>query len=82
MIEFKSKNIDGEIKSWSFENPQALEDVWNSEDADVPANDDPVWDIKIDGEYVELGLTIEETSDVDDCVWFEDFLTYLGIEIW
>lgn len=71
-VSFKSENIDGEIREWNT-TVQKLVDEWQY-GLDVPANDDPVWDIYIDGYYVELAPEKE--------AWFEDLLTYLGVNIW
>ena len=71
-VSFKSENIDGEIREWNT-TVQKLVDEWKY-GLDVPANDDPVWDIFIDGYYVELAPEKE--------AWFEDLLTYLGVIIW
>ena len=83
MIIFKSKNIDGEIREWKFDSAKDLEDAWNSPDADVPANDDPVFDVEVDGKaiWVDRKPDKDETEQ-DIAVWFEDLLTYVGIEIW
>ena len=65
-VSFKSENIDGEIREWNT-TVKKLVDEWQY-GLDVPANDDPVWDICIDGYYVELAPKKE--------AWFEDLLTY------
>jgi len=50
MIKFKSENVDGIETQWEFETAQEIEDVWRSEDCDLPANDDFCYDILIDDE--------------------------------
>lgn len=83
MITFKSRNIDGAIRDWKFDNANILEDEWNSADADIPANDDPIWDVVIDGKEIYVGPTPESDRPEDqDTAWFEDILTYVGIDIW
>lgn len=80
MITFNSRNIDGNVREWDFESVKELEDTWKSPDADVPANDDPIWNVKVDGASVWVGNP--EDVDEGDEVWFEDLLTYCFIEIW
>ena len=46
---------------------------------DLPANDDPIFDVKVDGKDIR-GATFERIGT--DSVWFEDLLTYVGIDIW
>lgn len=80
MITFKSMNVDEEIREWKFNDAKELEDEWNSERCNVPANDDPIWDVIIDGKEDLAEATFERIGT--DSVWFEDLLTYLGIRIW
>ena len=80
MIEFCSRNIDGETRKWKFNSAKELEDAWNSPDADVPANDDPIWNVYVDN--TQIVWTVDKKHSEDNPVWFEDLLTYLGIEIW
>ncbi len=80
MITFKSQNVDGEIRNWKFNSAKELEDEWNSAECDVPANDDPIWDVEIDGKADLKEATFERIGT--DSVWFEDLLTYVGINIW
>lgn len=80
MIEFNSRNIDGEVRKWKFNSKEDIEKEWKSPDADVPANDDPIWNVYIDGTQIVWKTNKKYTED--DPVWFEDLLTYLGIEIW
>lgn len=81
MITFKSRNIDGEIREWKFNSVKELEEAWNSPDADVPANDDVVWDIKVNDKN-KFGDTYINVRNESDGFWFEDMLTGFGIEIW
>lgn len=82
-IKFKSINIDGKEKDWEFDSRSELESGWNCPFVDLPANDDPVFHIELDGKEVWLGGKPEKGEcDSDVSVWFEDILTYLGIDIW
>ena len=80
MITFKSKNIDNEIRQWVFKDAEELYDAWMDIEADVPANDDVIWDVEIDGKHDIEEATFERIGT--DSVWFEDLLTYFGIDIW
>lgn len=82
MIQFKTINVDGNVCSWKYENKEELERIWRSDniDMDVPANDDPIFNVVIDGKSDIGEATFERIGT--DSVWFEDLLTYLGIEIW
>jgi len=79
-IIFKSLNIDGDTRTWRFESVDDIVDAWNSPDADVPANDDPIWDVYVGDKHV-LREAVPNKS-YEDSVWFEDLLTYLGVDIW
>lgn len=83
MITFKSININEEIREWEFESAEAIEKAWkdiDGEGVDLPANDDPIFDVVVDGKEDIEEATFERIGT--DSVWFEDLLTYLGIEIW
>lgn len=82
MITFNSVNCDGKTVEYIYNNKSEIEKEWKSDNIDMrcPANDDPIYNVKIDGKDVWVGNT--EDNDVGDDVWFEDLLTYLGIEIW
>lgn len=82
MIRFKALNVNGDEIEYSYENKEELERIWRSDDIDmsVPANDDPIYDVEIDGKKDLSEATFERIGT--DSVWFEDLLTYLGIEIW
>ncbi len=77
MIQFKTINLDGNTCTWQYNSTEELEKEWRSDniDMDVPANDDPVFDVIIDGKSIfeRIGT---------NSVWFEDLLIYLGINIW
>ena len=74
MITFKTTNENDEICIWQYDSAEELEKEWRSDDIDmnVPANDAHMFDVKIDG----------EKKNFPDGTWFEDFLTFIGIDIW
>lgn len=74
MITFKTINASDHICSWKYDSAEELEREWRSDDInmDVPANDDYVFDVEIDGEKI----------DFPGDAYFEDLLTFIGIEIW
>ena len=82
MIRFKALNVDGKEIEYVYQNKDELEKIWRSDDIDmnVPANDDPIYDVEIDGKKDLSEATFDRIGT--DSVWFEDLLTYLGIEIW
>ena len=80
MIEFKSQNHQGEIKEWKYNSAAELEEAWRGLTLDIPANDDPIFDVVIDGKEDLREATFERIGT--DTVWFEDLLTHLGIDIW
>ena len=82
MIKFKALNVDGKEIEYFYQNKDELERIWRSDDIDmnVPANDDPIYDVEIDGKKDLSEATFERIGT--DSVWFEDLLTYLGIDIW
>lgn len=49
MITFKSRNIDRQTRLWEFESIEQIKEIWNSDDPDLPANDDPIWDVDVHG---------------------------------
>lgn len=75
MIRFKTTNEYDDVCNWQYSSAEELEKVWRSDDIDmdVPANDATVFDVEIDGEKKDFP---------DNDMWFEDFLTFLGIDIW
>lgn len=79
MITFTSRNTLDEIIDWEFKSKEDLKEAYD--EGNSPMSDDQIWDVKIgvDGKDVWVGNT--EDNDVGDDVWFEDLLTYLGIEI-
>lgn len=82
MITFTSINVDGKRIEYKYKDATEIEREWKSDNIDmnVPANDDPIYNVMIDGKEVWVG-NLEDNEKGDD-VWFEDLLTYLGIEIW
>ena len=85
MIRFKAINVDGKEIEYTYQNKDELERIWRSDDIEmyVPANDDPIYDVEIDGEEVYVGRKPDKDErESDVAVWFEDLLTYLGIDIW
>lgn len=82
MIRFKALNVDGVEVQYEYKDAKELEEIWRSDDIDmnVPENDAPIYDVEIDGNPDLEEATFERIGT--DSVWFEDLLTYLGIEIW
>lgn len=66
VIQFKSRNVDNVEREWAFPNIVALEEKWVSDECDLPANDDPIYEVK-----VGIHTICVET--------FEELLQYLGI---
>lgn len=71
MIEFNTINCEGIEKHWEFNSVKELEDEWKGK-CDLPANDDVLVSVDIDG----------ETKEIPKGAYFEDLLTMVGIEIW
>lgn len=82
MIRFKALNVDSKEVQYEYKDTKELEEIWCSDDIDmaVPENDAPIYDVEIDGKPALERATFERI-EMDDEVWFEDLLTYLGIEI-
>ena len=82
MIRFKTINCEGNEIQYEYKDAKELEDIWRSDDIDmnVPENDAPIYDVEIDGKPDIKEATFERMGT--DSVWFEDLLTYVGIEIW
>lgn len=82
MIRFKALNVDGKEIQYEYKDAKELETIWRSDDIEmnVPENDAPIYDVEIDGKSDLREATFERIGT--DSVWFEDLLTYLGIEIW
>ena len=85
MINIVVLNRDNKEVSYSYKDAKELEKIWRSDDIDmnVPENDAELVNAWIDDKciykkVVDYGFKRNGT----DSVWFEDFLTYLGIEIW
>lgn len=73
-ISFKSINIDGQECSWGYRNRQEIKNEWLSDsiDMNVPANDDEIFDVYVDG------MKIFSSPGIKYC--FEDLIKHLGIE--
>lgn len=73
MISFKSTNIDGNLVEWQFNEAYEIEDEFYG-DADLPANDDEIYDVDIDGVSIFIeGVTGERPV-------FLDLVHLLGVE--
>jgi hypothetical protein len=73
MISFSSRNIDGKLINWQFNEAYEIEDeFWG--DADLPANDDEIFDLEIDS----VSLFIEGIIGTRPV--FLDLVHLLGIE--
>lgn len=79
MIRFKSKNVNWETREWKFNSAKELEEEWYSERCAVPSNDDPIWDVKIDGKRVLKEATYDKIEEYDS-ICFADLLIYVGIK--
>ena len=79
-VEFKSLNVDGKERKWKFNTVGELENEWLSDFPDLPANDDPIWDVKLAGKKM-IPKATHETAMGEDPVWFEDMLGAFKI-IW
>jgi hypothetical protein len=84
MIRFKTLNTDEKEVQYEYKDVKELETIWRSDDIDmnVPENDASIYDIEIDG---KSDSDIREATFKrigTDSVWFEDLLTYVGIEVW
>ncbi len=85
MIRFKAINVDGKEIEYTYQNKDELEKIWRSDDIDmnVPENDAELIDAWVDDKHVfENVIDYGFKRNGTDSVWFEDFLTYLGIKIW
>lgn len=59
LIHFKSTNIDGKERKWVFSDETELESEWLSDDCDLPANDDRIYDVQV-GTSLPAVFTFEE----------------------
>lgn len=66
IIQFKSRNVDNQEREWAFSNISTLEAEWLSDECDLPANDDSIYDVK-----VGVHTVCVET--------FGELLEYLGV---
>ena len=60
MLTFKTINVEGEIRSWSFERVEDMLENWFSDDCTLPANDDPV----VYAEYNGVALEADVFEDI------------------
>lgn len=49
MITFSSINVDDMAINWTFEKASDIEKIWNSDNPDLPANDDICFNVCLDG---------------------------------
>ena len=85
MIKITVLNTDDEEVKYEYKDAKELEKIWRSDDIDmnVPENDAEVVDVWVDDECIfkkAVDYTFKRIGT--DSVWFEDILTYFGIEIW
>ena len=73
MITFSSRNIDGRLVSWEFDSAYAIEDEFYG-NADLPANDDEIYEINIDS----TAIFIEDIIGQQPV--FLDLIHLLGVE--
>ena len=78
MITFESVSSTNHRQKWKYKDATELENEWRSDSIDmrVPENDASIFNVVVDGKPVFM------CSSIGDPVWFEDLLTYFGIEIW
>lgn len=69
MIEFVTRNVDGHLVCWEYDDKDELYKEWMSEDCGLPANDDPLLYAEIDENPVLLINAM-----------FEDLIRLLGLE--
>ena len=72
-IRFWSVNVDGIQITWDFATVDELADAYWSEDADVPANDDPIYSLYFGDEPILLSKLVGEPT-------FYDLIRLLGID--
>lgn len=75
MIKFTSENIDNKWVDWKFNSVQELADEYFG-DADLPANDDYVFDISIDGVKINMNSVLGRTTQ------FLDLIVLLKIDLY
>ena len=67
-IKFKSINIDGEIREWTFSSVDELDNAYWSEDADIPSNDDPISGITFNDEPIGIRFLLGEDAVFSDLI--------------
>lgn len=72
-VRFYSTNIDGKSVRWDFSGIDELMDAYWDEDADIPANDDPI-------RHVYLDNTPIFVENVNDAPTFGYLVGLLGID--
>ena len=85
MIKIRVLNMNDEEIEYEYRDVKELEEIWKSDDIDmnVPENDAEVTYCEKDGKVIFEDI-VDKTfkRNGTDTVWFEDLLTYFGIEIW
>lgn len=85
MIKITVLNADGKEIQYKYENAEQLKNEWESDsiDMNVPDNDATVTQLEVDSNII-FDDVVDNTfkRNGTDTVWFEDVLTYFGIEIW
>lgn len=72
MITFSSQNVDGLMVQWEFASVDDLEEeYWG--DADLPANDDEIYDLRIGG------VSIFIDGVIGSLPVFSDLIRLLGL---
>ena len=69
MVTFDSVNVDGNRVSHSFDDLAAMKDDWMGDADHCPANDDAVFDVRMDG----------ERTVIPDGTAFEQMLISFGL---
>lgn len=85
MIIIKTLDSNDEVRTWKYEDKDALEREWRSDsiDMDVPENDAEVISCEVDDKKIFDAVSDYTFKRIGtDTVWFEDLLTYFDIEIW
>ena len=85
MIKITVLNADENEVQYKYKDAKELERIWKSDciDMNVPENDAELIDAWVDDKHVfENVIDYGFNRNGTDSIWFEDFLTYLGIEIW
>lgn len=75
MIKFASENVDGQWIQWSFNSVQEISDEYYG-DADLPSNDDYIFDVVIGDIALDLDSLVVRPAQ------FLDLLALLKIDIY